>query len=313
MHTHNFCKYYFIMNPAAGKGSLQSTLIKNIRQTLSNGQYHIYCTTGIGDGKRYAEEITEQAIARGEQIIIYACGGDGTFFEVVNGVKGRMPVGVIPCGSGNDFVKNIITDSDDALLDIATQINGEVKSVDCIRCNDVWITNACNVGFDADVAYNMTRFKRLPFVSGKLAYILSILYCLTHKRQYTLSIQIDENPSIEEQFLFTAIANGQVYGGSFKGAPLASVHDGLIDVCMCRKLTLLQLAQYIGDFQKGVYLENKKIMQKAEYQKCRRLHVTSENPVCVAFDGDCLHTDSLDIEIMPNALQLIVPQGAKLK
>lgn len=305
--------YYFVVNPAAGKGNLQSSLIQQIRSTLPAGQYTIYATTGVGDGERYVAELAEQAVHQQKSICVFACGGDGTFFEVVNGAQGRIPVGIIPCGSGNDFAKNIIAEENTIFFDIFSQINGTIQSVDLIRCNDKLISNVCNVGFDADVAYNMTRFKRLPFVSGKLAYILSVLYCLTHQMSYPLTMQIDDNSPIKDEFLFTAIANGQIYGGSFKGAPLASIHDGLIDVCMCHKLSILQLARFIGSFQKGTYLDNKAIMQVAEYKKCRRLHITSETPVCVAYDGDIVHIDDLDVEILPNALLLIVPQGAKLK
>ena len=313
MQSTSLRDYYFIINPAAGKGTMQSTLIQQIRTTLPAGQYHIYCTTGQGDVERYTNELAEQALNEHRDIAVFACGGDGTFFEVVNGAKGRIPVGIIPCGSGNDFAKNMIANDKNVLFDIRAQINGETQSVDLIRCNDKLISNACNVGFDADVAYNMTRFKRLPFVSGKLAYILSIIYCLTHRMSYPLTIQIDDEAPIKDAFLFTAIANSQVYGGSFKGAPLASIQDGLIDVCMVHKLTLLQIARFIGSFQKGTYLDNKTIMKVAKYQKCRKLHITSEEPIYVAYDGDIVHIAELNVEILPNALQLIVPQGAKLK
>ena len=313
MSTQALRDYYFVINPAAGKGKLQSELIAQIRSALPAGQYHIYATTGPGDGERYTNALAEQALQENRNIAVFACGGEGTFFEVVNGAKGRIPVGIIPCGSGNDFAKNIIADDDNVLFDIKAQINGDIQSVDLIRCNDKLISNACNVGFDADVAYNMTRFKRLPFVSGKLAYILSIVYCLTHQISYPLTVQIDDETPIHDAFMFTAIANSQIYGGSFKGAPLASIQDGLIDVCMVQKLSLLQIAKYIGSFQKGTYLEDKAIMQVAKYQKCRKLHITSEVPVYVAYDGDIVHTAELHVEILPNMLQLIVPQGAQLK
>lgn len=313
MDTPNSYFYYFIINPAAGKGAIQSALIAQIRNTLKAGTYHIYCTTAPGDGERYAAEITEQALQQNLNIAVFACGGDGTFFEVVNGTKGRVPVGIIPCGSGNDFAKNILLEDETLLLDINAQINGAILPLDLIRCNDKLISNTCNVGFDADVAYNMTRFKRLPFVSGKFAYILSVLYCLTHQMHYRLTIQIDDNLPVQNDFLFTVIANGQIYGGSFKGAPLASVHDGLIDVCMCQKLSLLQLARFIGAFQKGTYLEVEAIRKVAHYQKCRRVQIKSETPVCTAYDGNIIHTAELNIEILPYALQLIVPQNAALK
>ena len=313
MSTQALRDYYFVINPAAGKGKLQSELIAQIRSVLPAGQYHIYATTGPGDGERYTNALAEQALQENRNIAVFACGGDGTFFEVVNGAKGRIPVGIIPCGSGNDFAKNIIADDDNVLFDIKAQVNGDIQSVDLIRCNDKLISNACNVGFDADVAYNMTRFKRLPFVSGKLAYILSIVYCLAHQISYPLTVQIDDEAPIHDAFMFTAIANSQIYGGSFKGAPLASIQDGLIDVCMVQKLSLLQIAKYIGSFQKGTYLEDKAIMQVAKYQKCRKLHITSDVPVYVAYDGDIVHTAELAVEILPNMLQLIVPQGAQLK
>ena len=313
METHSLRNYYFIINPAAGKGTAQKELIRQIRATLPTGSYHIYATTGVGDGERYVDTLATQAVSEQKQIVAFACGGDGTFFEVVNGAKGRIPVGIIPCGSGNDFAKNIVADDSKILFDIEAQINGEIQSVDLIRCNDKLISNACNVGFDADVAYNMSRFKRLPFVSGKLAYILSIVYCLTHQMSYPLTIQIEDEEPIRDSFLFTAIANSQVYGGSFKGAPLASIQDGLIDVCMVHKLNLLQIARFIGSFQKGTYLDNKAIMEVAEYKKCRRLHITSDVPIYVAYDGDIVQIDDIDVEMLPNALQLIVPKDAKLK
>ena len=312
MENNSPCQYYFIINPAAGKGTMQSSLIQQIRTALPTGQYHIYATTGPGDGERYTAALAEQAIAENRTIAVFACGGDGTFFEVVNGAKGRVPVGIIPCGSGNDFAKNIVSDNN-CLFDIQAQINGKIQTVDLIRCNDRLISNACNVGFDADVAYNMTRFKHLPFVSGKLAYILSIVYCLTHQMSYPLTIQIEDETPVQDSFLFTAIANSQIYGGSFKGAPLASIQDGLIDVCMVHKLNLLQIARFIGSFQKGTYLDNKAIMEVAEYKKCRRLHITSDVPIYVAYDGDIVQIDDIDVEMLPNALQLIVPQGAILK
>jgi len=312
MENNSPCQYYFIINPAAGKGTMQSSLIQQIRTALPTGQYHIYATTGPGDGERYTAALAEQAIAENRTIAVFACGGDGTFFEVVNGAKGRVPVGIIPCGSGNDFAKNIVSDNN-CLFDIQAQINGKIQTVDLIRCNDRLISNACNVGFDADVAYNMTRFKHLPFVSGKLAYILSIVYCLTHQMSYPLTIQIEDETPVQDSFLFTAIANSQIYGGSFKGAPLASIQDGLIDVCMVHKLNLLQIARFIGSFQKGTYLDNKAIMEVAEYKKCRRLHITSDVPIYVAYDGDIVQIDDIDVEMLPNALQLIVPHGAILK
>ena len=162
----NPCKYIFIINPAAGTRTLPAKLVSDIRAALPAGSYELHFTRSAGDGTRLAKECVETH--KQESIVLFACGGDGTFFEVINGAAGKVPVGVFPCGSGNDFIKNII--SPENLLDVNAQVNGHTVPLDLIRCNGQYVSNVCNIGFDADIAYNMNRFRRIPFLSGKKAY-----------------------------------------------------------------------------------------------------------------------------------------------
>lgn len=302
-------KYIFIINPAAGTQTLQSKLIQDIRAALPSGSYELHFTRCAGDGSRIARECLEAH--KNEPIVLFACGGDGTFFEVINGANGNVPVGVFPCGSGNDFIKNIV--SPESLLDVNAQINGHTVPLDLIRCNGQYVSNVCNIGFDADIAYNMNRFRRIPFLSGKKAYIASILYCFFHRMYYPLTVQIDDNEPVKDDFLFTVIANGQTYGGSFRGAPKASVNDGLIDICLCRKLSRLTLLRFVSAFQKGTYLEKKGIDRWVDYRKCKTVRVTMPKDTVIGFDGNIEHTRLLEAEIIPAAMQLMIPRGAKLK
>ena len=302
-------KYIFIINPAAGTRTLQAELLNQIRTTLPSGSYELHFTSCEGDGTRIAAECIEQH--HNENIVLFACGGDGTFFEVINGAAGRVPVGVFPCGSGNDFIKNIVSPQN--LLDVSAQINGQAVPLDLIRCNGNYVSNVCNIGFDADIAYNMNRFRKIPFLSGKKAYIAAVVYCFFHRMRYPLTIEIDDSQPVTGEFLFAVIANGQTYGGSFRGAPEASVHDGLIDICLCRRLSRLTLLRYVSAFQKGTYLKKKGIDRWVDYRKCKKVRITMPKPIVIGYDGNVTHTNLVEAEILPAGMQLIIPQGASLK
>ncbi len=301
--------YIFIINPAAGTQTRQAELLNQIRATLPSSSYELHFTSCEGDGTRIAAECIEQY--KQENIVLFACGGDGTFFEVINGAAGKVPIGVFPCGSGNDFIKNIVSPQN--LLDVNAQINGHIVPLDLIRCNGKYVSNVCNIGFDADIAYNMNRFRRIPVLSGKKAYLASILYCFFHRMHYPLTVQIDGGQPIQGDFLFAVIANGQTYGGSFRGAPKASVTDGLIDICLCRKLSRLTLLRFVSAFQKGTYLEKAGIERWVDYRKCKTVRVAMPEDTVTSFDGNIEHLHHLEAEIIPEAMQLIIPRGAKLK
>ena len=306
----NTTKYIFIINPAAGKQTAQSALLRQIRATLPPDRYELKFTARAGDGTRIAADCVQKSQQMNQNIVLFACGGDGTFFEVINGAAGQVPVGVFPCGSGNDFVKNII-DADN-LMDVAAQVSGKPVPLDLLRCNGQYVANVCNIGFDADIAYNMNQFRRLPFVSGKAAYLLATVYCFFRRMGYPMTIQIDDEAPVSGDYLFTVIANGQTYGGSFRGAPQASVHDGFIDVCLCKKISRLTLLRFVSAFQKGTYLQKPGIEQWIHYQKCKKITVTMPSATVTGYDGNITNTTQIETEIVPAAMQLIIPQGARL-
>lgn len=301
-------KYIFIINPAAGKRKLQKNLLSQIQLLLLPEQYQILYTTCPGDGQRLAA----QAVQADRDILIFACGGDGTFFEVINGAAGQVPIGIFPCGSGNDFIKNILPT--DSLLDLSAQLQGKTVPLDLIRCNGRYISNVCNIGFDADIADNMNRFKNWPLVSGKQAYLLSAVYCFLYRLQgYSMTIRLDDQPPIDGTFLFALLANGQIYGGSFRGAPQASVQDGLMDVCLCKQISRPTLLRFLRPFQKGTYLQKKSCTAFIQYQTCRSVQISLQTPTITGYDGNITTSTLLEAELVPAAMQLIIPQNATLR
>lgn len=166
-------KNIFFVNPTAGKGKEQNKIIESINEYFAKngGDYEIIVTKHQG----YAEKVSREYAQTGEEYNMFACGGEGTGYEVINGIFGfpNVSYGIIPCGSANDFVRGLGDVS--IFRDISAQVNGSKIPVDLIKANDRYCINSCSVGMDAMVARDMRIFKRLPLVSGPLAYNLAIV------------------------------------------------------------------------------------------------------------------------------------------
>ena len=170
-------KHYFILNPKAGKGIYTEELSKNIRLTCEekNVPYEIYMTKGIGDATDFVRKICADKSLLPARF--YACGGDGTLGETVNGAAGSegASVGLIPIGTGNDFVRNF--GSSDLFFDISAQISGEERRIDLLRCNDFYAINMINIGFDCEVVKKTVTLKKNKLIPSKLAYIAGVVLC----------------------------------------------------------------------------------------------------------------------------------------
>lgn len=173
-------KHIFIVNPTSGKGGTVKKFIPTLEQYIKDHpelDAEIYVTEFSGDGMRYVK----QRAKTGENIRFYACGGDGTLYEVINGSY-KYPnteFAVIPLGSGNDFIR-ILGDKKD-LVDIDAQVNGTVTKFDLIKAGDRVAINQCSMGLDAEICAKQADMKKIPGVNGEAAYTVSLFYCLAKR------------------------------------------------------------------------------------------------------------------------------------
>ncbi len=300
-------KHCFIINPVAGKRDLQQELYRRILNAAEKRQekYEVYFTIGKKDATEYVRRILKN---RQEPVRFYACGGDGTLNEVVNGIAGAqdVSVGMIPCGTGNDFIKNFSGNLD--FLNIEAQLQGRLQTVDLIRYGEDYAVNMCNIGFDASVAHNMVRFKRLPLLKGSGAYSMSVLYCLASRLGNELSVQLDDGAEVHNHFLLSLAANGFCYGGGYFGAPRAKVDDGLLDFCAVKKISRFKIMDLIQYYKKGQHLEIPKLEPYITYYQCKKLRFASALPFVVCVDGETFQTREIEFQVVPKALQFIVPE-----
>lgn len=299
-------KHFFIINPEAGKINASEKISKEISEAFKeiNEEYRIYITKGKDDATKFTKNICE---TEDGNLRFYACGGDGTLNEVVNGLIGykNASASVIPYGSGNDFVNNF--SSSNNFFDIEKQIEFKEEEIDLLKVNDKYSVNLCNIGFDAKVAENMNKFKRFPLISGQGAYTLSLFYSLLHKMYSNLEILIDNEELIQGDFLLCVVANGMTYGGGYKGAPLAKINDGLIDVCIFKKVSRLKLIKLVNVFKRGEHLENEEMKEYFIYKKCRAIDIKSKKDFTVCIDGEILVEKNIDITLEEKAVNFLVP------
>lgn len=306
-------RHIFIVNPAAGKNHAATDLIPAIRAACERQgcEYTIHITAAPGEATRLAAE----ASASGEPCRLYACGGDGTLWEVLAGI----PVGSstefapVPCGSGNDFVRML--GGPQPFLQLERLIAAPSVAVDGMecRCGDRPVRYALNVaatGMDAAVAYHMGRIKRRPLVSGSMAYDLALakvffgrLGCRLRVRMTTAAGMIER----QGRFLFALCANGTHYGGGYCGAPQACPADGLLDFVLVDKMPRMRILQLLPHYKRGTHVG------KAGIHTFRgtAMAVTSDRPIPATLDGECFLTDSWEIRLCPSAWRLVLPEGAR--
>ena len=143
-------KHIFIVNPTAGKGKAAKRIIPEVEAYFAahpQYEWEIYVTKERLDGMRYVESVA----SKGEPVRFYACGGDGTLYEVVNGAYKypNVEVASIPLGSGNDFAR--ILGDREKLINLDAQVNGKTRRFDLIQAGDRVAINQCSMGLDAEV------------------------------------------------------------------------------------------------------------------------------------------------------------------
>ena len=306
--------HIFVVNPAAGKEDRTEYIRNAALKIKTDGKVEIYTTSGPGDATRFLEERLKDAAY---PVRVYACGGDGTLHEVVAGVyranNPRVAVGVVPTGSGNDFIKYF--DIPEARFrSILAMAKGRIVPCDLIRLTDdldqeTVCVNIASAGFDADVCRAMIKFKTTPFCSGSGAYKAAVVKQLFSKLGHRYKVLCDGKPvgeNLKDEYLFVIGANGSHYGGGFKASPKSKIDDGLLNLIIIEKVSRATFVRIVGDYRKGEYFES--LEGKMLHKTARSIQILSENPIALNLDGEDFSMKNPLLEVLPSALMLILPE-----
>ena len=260
-----------------------------------------------------ARELAAKYAAGGEEVNLYACGGDGTLNEVLQGAANHpnVAIGCVPCGSGNDYVRNFGTQAQ--FLNLDAQLAAQPFAADVIRTPQGMGIDIYAAGIDAQVANGIPKWRRVPFCGGTTAYTLSILEAVCSTFRHRLRVTADDR-QLEGVFMMLAVCNGRMYGGGYCAAPYASMNDGLLDVVLLKPVPRLKLPGLLGAYKKGAHLlENGTVTEMFKpYMTFFRtssidIEVLDGNPLITTLDGECSPQLRMHAELAHSAVRILLP------
>ena len=295
--------HLFIINPAAGSRNRTADYSEVIHRLCRERglDYDIRVSTAPGECRRFAREAAET----GREYRLYACGGDGTLNEVVQGAAGfdNVAVTVFSGGSGNDFVK--IFDDPEAFFHLERLLDAQESTFDLIRCNDDISLNICSVGLDARIGTDVSHYKRLPFLHGFRAYAVSTVVNLFKGISEHYVVEVNGERYDGHQ-TFVCVCNGRFYGGGFNPVPEADPTDGELDVLLVKKVSLLQVPAVIGKYKNGRYKQLPKLVR---HLKTKAIRIICDQPTPVNLDGELVTAQVVDMCVAEEKLRFFYPRG----
>lgn len=294
--------YCFIVNKTSGNGraiKIWSQIEKILLEQQLN--YSVHFT----QKSKHATQIVQEMINRKETEVIIAVGGDGTVHEVINGLAGStIPLGVIPCGSGNDYCRElgIPLRWDRALQRI---LNDKPKTIDIGLINGEYFATVVGVGFDGQVAQttNKSKYKRiLNYVRmGGISYIIGVLKVLFYYKPTNVRLKVDHHQLTIPDVWLIAVANSPCYAGGMLICPDAKSNDGFFDICVVQGMSKWGLLRLFPTVFKGKHIFHPSI----QILKGKEIEVLSDTPMIAHGDGEFVGETPLKIMIHPRTLYVL--------
>lgn len=233
---------------------------------------------------------------------VVAAGGDGTLFEVLNGLyqhpkSRRIPVGLLPIGTGNAFARELDLGTDGLSGAIELLRRGRTRQVDVglVKSADAsyYFLNIVSMGFAVDAGLTAKRMKFL----GKTAYTLATLWQVLKLRSYPLSLEIDGRPVASDN-VFVTFSNSRYTGTHFLIAPAAKIDDGQLDVTILENLPRLRLLKLFPTIYSGRHIGYKEV----SCQRASRITIRSPGGMLLGPDGEFCGSSPAEISCLPQDL-----------
>lgn len=286
-------RLHFIVNPVAGNGLSRSAFVQMEELLRAQG---IAYSAATSEYAGHAPLLAKEAMQAGHACIV-AVGGDGTVREVAGVLMGSdIPLGVLPCGTGNDFVRSLHIPTDPAAaLDIL--LHGDVCDMDAGLANGHVFFNAAGFGFDVDVLEFTENYKK--HFRGLLAYMLGLLRALARLQLRKVNVTTEEGV-YECNALEVSACIGTHFGGGMNVAPQADPCDGLLDICIIHSVNKLTVLGALLRFVKGRHIG----LKVTTYFKATEISVQSDLASPLQLDGEVMDTTPVTFTIQPGALKV---------
>ena len=297
-------RFLAIVNPAAG-GGRGKKLVAPALDRLRAGGISVETVETSGPGQ--ATTLVRDAYARGYRKFI-AVGGDGTSYEIINGLfpgaqGGETPtLAFLPLGTGNSFLRDFSESGVEFALEAL--LAGRSRPCDVLRLTHkegkIHYINLLSMGFSADVA--TLRARRFSGW-GEPGYQLSIFLCLLRFRRRPFPLTVDGEKNADRRpCLFLTFSNSKFTGGTMMIAPQADVNDGLIEYVRWGPIGRFGLIRNLPTLYDGTHVNH----PLAERRSAMRIDFHLDAPVDVMVDGEVLTLHCQTLDVMPSALNVVV-------
>jgi diacylglycerol kinase (ATP) len=290
-----------ILNPAAGTDDAPEhagRIAARLRGRF--GPVEIVLTAGSGDAELAARRAVDDLCDH-----LFVGGGDGTLNEAINGVAavegalGRVTIGVIPLGTGNDFAAALGIPSEvDPALDVLLQ--DHVHEVDLGWVNGRVFANISGGGYIAEVSEAVTP--QMKSIAGRLAYLVGGAQALLEYEPAGARFTAEPgHVQISTDVYAFAVCNSRLIGGGRLIAPHAVIDDGLLDVCVIEAMPTLEFVNLLRAVAQGTHVEDPRV----RYLQAAAVTVEFDRTVKVNTDGEVMDARRCDYRVMPKAARFL--------
>ncbi|MBR4081718.1 MAG: diacylglycerol kinase family lipid kinase [Clostridia bacterium] len=281
----------FIVNPVAGNGYALQVESMILEKHKAEAGDQVVRTEYPG----HATLLAAEAVRNGADTVV-AVGGDGTAFEVACGLMGsHAALGIIPAGTGNDFIKSAGIPKDPAQA-LEKVLHGIPLAVDVCQLNDRMFLNVCGAGFDVTVLdYTVEAKKRFK---GIVPYLIGLVKGISHYRPVHVKVTVDGQVK-EKKALICAVANGRFFGGGIPICPVADITDGRLNMVLVDHKPRWMIPFYLPALMFGRVLK----FRITEHILCEQVEIVSPGMRLQA-DGEIMTMDKAVISILKGRLHL---------
>ena len=295
-------RHIFIINPSAGKKRSTKTLVEHIQALDAPCEIHF--TEKTGDARRIARAAAES----GEAVRIYACGGDGTLNEAVNGAAGDENAAVtnVPTGTGNDFLKIFGRENKARFTDLEALSQGPQAAMDLIDCNGMLGIDIVCVGLDSRIAVDKDKYNALPLVTGMGAYILALLANVMFKSIAQPTAVECGDLHFDGETTIVCVCSGRYYGGGFMPVGDNMPDDGLLETLVVRKVSRATFFRLVGRYAQGKYRDYPDLIW---YRQGETVTIKGQDELVAVVDGEALRARELTIGLSEKKVNFFYPAG----
>ncbi len=296
---------HLIFNPVAGKGTAKAAFDKI--QEWAKSQPNLNLVVHPTENEGHATIIAKDLTSGNEDVTILSLGGDGTLSEILNGIVNfdKTTLGILPFGSGNDFVKALKMKNHDPVKYVDAYINNPTeKIIDYLLLNDKYrAINEVGLGMSAEVIgyrNSMKRFK--PETQYKIATVIKALFW----KGFDYEIYVDKGQTPQHvKAMWYTMNNGTHVGSGMVTSLNSKVDDGYITVSYLNNFNRIKTLHVLSTCKKG---NIDKLKNHTEFN-CKEIDIVGNN-MTVEFDGFLLeHQNKINVKVIPHKLKLLVIAG----